>query len=592
MPERTYLQRKLAALSKASNTAGIQHMIVPGYSGTFPVGPNTRAINGVPRSKFTLPTAPPTAKPPVTPRALPTSLSNLPRTPVNTSFRPVASTSSIQRAQPSSTSIPTISSVASTRPRQSLPAMSPISAVPAKPTSSFGGVTPPVQPAAPSVPRQPAMGQGVGRVLSPPSPPTQPMGVTPSAVQRAPMITSPATTVGQDARPRVRPVPQVMQPAGSSPTAPAYMSSATQRSDVSPRTVSPLSRMTPSTFNSSPQLSMPRAPRPTLSPSMPSRSRLTSLPADSNASIASTRPKLNPTPYGMPTTVTPASEIQPVATPPVLSGTPGFAPEMTSKVREYTNKWYNPVLTSNRQPLPVSTSHSYQSLGDHVGRHYANVPGGFNAAIAASQRAQRLHDQGANGVAPLNRSTWPSFSREAITDRTIPTNVTIGLRPGKATGFSFAQGQSPANRPVSVLATRDGNVPAGTLEHELTHSVIGSPSNQSPSTWTPHATTLGDRGKYLLNPAEVDVRLAEIKRWHAGRTGRLVDNPEEAARAWNEWHAPKLPGNDKTNSPFGPLGPTYRDGSYDKLPDNMKQEFQRRMIELVNSRNNSAQGLA
>lgn len=81
--------------------------------------------------------------------------------------------------------------------------------------------------------------------------------------------------------------------------------------------------------------------------------------------------------------------------------------------------------------------------------------------------------------------------------------------------------------------------------------------------------------KYLLNPAETDVRLAEIKRQYAHQTGTLVETPEQAQDAW-KWYQQ----NQDKLSPDMTLEPEQFE-LYDSLPEEQKTQLFHRMPELV-----------
>ena len=254
------------------------------------------------------------------------------------------------------------------------------------------------------------------------------------------------------------------------------------------------------------------------------------------------------------------------------------------------------ILTEQeRNAFIDDTEGSHQSLGKHIGRWYDKAPGGFDKAVADAQTAQNVNDGGQR----LDRNKWVRYPASAV-DAKIPTNIPKSLMPLKVTGYSSAFGGTPEQRPITVPHPRGQKANQNTLEHELTHSAFG----QSPRSLAGKPTSDkdlvamggGDYNKYLLNPVEVDVRLAEIKRRYANETGRIVDTPQKARAAWDWFHSPNASvkkykntsGQTYPTSPGQPATwyddrPTYRDneGSYDRLPEETKKEFQLRMMELV-----------
>ena len=155
-------------------------------------------------------------------------------------------------------------------------------------------------------------------------------------------------------------------------------------------------------------------------------------------------------------------------------------------------------------------------------------------------------------------------------------------------GYDATDGKHPLDNVGSVprRMARSGGMPVeedwlgqttfvtpgqqGTVEHELTHSAYGGPFSSDPrsrerGSYTPADPTprwqgvpprdadgnpnedyVGqtmktyspdDQKSYARQstPIEMDPRIAEIKRSYAASTGRLVNSPEEAERAWKWW---------------------------------------------------------
>ena len=309
------------------------------------------------------------------------------------------------------------------------------------------------------------------------------------------------------------------------------------------------------------------------------------------------------------------------------------------------------------------------TLGQHIGRWYTNT-GGLNTAINSAQQAQQNRNPKI-----LHENAWPKWQPSDVTQRTVPVRVGVDdpFASGTWSPADAAQGhqsalvqvrpqlgyQQDANGKWNEVPKTDaqGNfIPLqATLEHELSHNSYirdkdtrdaqrAAQNNPTENTAPDYRPNLGpeslanDEGtrKYLLNPAETDVRLAEIKRRYAHHTGKLVETPAQAHEAWNWWreNSPRLHGesvelpgdpdiNQKSTSfydqgnknPFGTgstrpirewwdkqhnrepvqnweeerptLGPDQFK-LYDALPDNEKQQLFHRMPELVQQQNANA----
>ena len=451
----------------APKPGGIRHLAIPGRQGTFPVGPNTVAIDGYPVAKMIDPAGTP---------------------------RPIA------------------------------PAPKP---------------QPPIQPVAPSQPVRPIMATMPGQA------PMQVPGVTPSS----PIV-------------------------ARSPTSGATPIAATMSVPQGPLAIAP---------GMQPQ--RPVQPQfPVVSPSIGDRSKVAPRPM---VPVGSSPVVKQPSPVA----------IAPIAPAPVISGgSPGYA-EPTwhgqkygsgTVLRDHGAKSYAPILDASGGVIPQVNTNTRQSLGDHIGRYYGNVPGGLDAAMESASRARVAN----NEAGALNRNQWSQFPMENVTRREVPVNIQEGVNPGRTNGFSYMAPPLLSDRAVSVAQSPGEPFRQGTLEHELSHSTFGQA--QSGPDMYPNAGSyiktqdpaLKARGMYLMQNPEIDVRLAEVKRWYAAKTGRLADSPEESQKAWDMWHAEGLPADNEQESPFGAYGPTYKGGVYNSLPDSVKKEMQRRMMELVSNDGN------
>jgi hypothetical protein len=231
------------------------------------------------------------------------------------------------------------------------------------------------------------------------------------------------------------------------------------------------------------------------------------------------------------------------------------------------------------------------TLGAQIGRWYDNA-GGLDAAISGAQEAQKNRDPRV-----LDGLLWPKWKPGDVTKR-MPqaVNRVAGLDNGTngqwhagTTEILLRAGEDPA--------TGEPLVGQGALEHELSHNAFSrnadttrqqrDPLRADARDWiVPHGD---DYKAYLLSPPEVDVRLAEIKRHYAHHTGRLVDSPEEAQKAWEWWRWNQLnfmPGFDEQIERPGD-NPTLDPEDfywYDSQPPQMKEQMLHRMPELVSSR--------
>jgi superfamily II DNA or RNA helicase len=302
------------------------------------------------------------------------------------------------------------------------------------------------------------------------------------------------------------------------------------------------------------------------------------------------------------------------------------------------------------------------TLGQHIGRWYTNT-GGLDKAINSAQQAQQNRNPQV-----LSEAAWPKWQPSDVTQRTAPVRVSNDLvtangiwNPANpALGapnplvrvqpqWGFQQGANGKWREAPKTDAQGNLIPyQPTLEHELSHNSYirdkavldaqrAAQNNPVENTVPDYRPNFGPRllakdeetRKYVLNPAEIDARLAEVKRRYAHYTGKLVETPEHAQEAWNWWreNSPRLHGesvelpgdpdiNQKSTSfydqgnknPFGtgsvrPIrewwDKQYNRGPaqnweeerptlspdqfklYDALPDANKQQLFQRMPELV-----------
>ena len=206
------------------------------------------------------------------------------------------------------------------------------------------------------------------------------------------------------------------------------------------------------------------------------------------------------------------------------------------------------------------------SLQEQVGRYYPAESGGVAGAINKAQEAQEKNPGN------LDRKRWPLQTREGIEgDQLVGYGpAEEGVRPNAAAYYQSPQTDALGIRGLSQEHTipgisyiNDANDDSfggetdeqNSLEHELTHgSILGGPDGRTPGIggeirkntgpFSPSREYKGENkdhnpsmyyGKkdlgYAMSPAEIDVRLAEVKRRYAKHTGIIVDTPEKAEQA-------------------------------------------------------------
>jgi hypothetical protein len=226
------------------------------------------------------------------------------------------------------------------------------------------------------------------------------------------------------------------------------------------------------------------------------------------------------------------------------------------------------------------------TLGAQIGRWYETA-GGLDKAIAAAQQSQQQRPPGV-----LSSTLWPKWTPQDVTQR---RPAAVKTKPaqemGRAKGLWLAD--------ESEVWLREEDADQATLEHELSHNAYsrdGStvtrqsrPINWAHQNWDVPEGEDRQFEAYTLDPPEVDVRLAEIKRHYAHHTGRIVDSPEEAQRAWDwyrQWQRNFKPGiKPKIERPGD--NPTMHESQfelYDSLPEAMRKQMLHRMPELVGPR--------
>lgn len=268
---------------------------------------------------------------------------------------------------------------------------------------------------------------------------------------------------------------------------------------------------------------------------------LTKLPPKPKPVAAPPKPTLKPLP--------------PSQVPSIVGGTMNRASmggrESTSKpLQQADSQWWNPFqsgaearrgesLAQRQQAIQRPSFHAQTDLASNVGRWYENA-GGYPAAEAAAMQAQ--HNNTMRPPTGDWRKTWPSFSAKSLHkpvdvyvqgQEGVPASNGVSVN-GADTIWLDAPGVSAVNKAAPT------QLPQNTLEHELSHASYGVNSLEPfplPQE-TKSNPPIGYSDKYVdytLIPAEIDVRLAEIKRRFAHETGTLVETPQQAEQAWDWW---------------------------------------------------------
>ena len=235
-----------------------------------------------------------------------------------------------------------------------------------------------------------------------------------------------------------------------------------------------------------------------------------------------------------------------------------------------------------------------KTLRGEVNRWYDNA-GGFNNAVDKAQVAQRNRN-----TSVLGNSKWPKWSPQQLDNK---VNVTKGKNWRENFGVSgFYTPSIGSLRSPSIHLSNNSN--QAVLEHEMSHSVFNPGisntikgmafgTNDAHSNKSPNTGFLDSGHKrYISDPGEVDVRLAEIKRRYAKSTGKLVTNPQEAQEAWSWWkqNSNSYPSAINSDNPNDNNSPTMHSSEfeyYDGAPQNIKKQYFNRMPELVSNSSNN-----
>jgi len=265
------------------------------------------------------------------------------------------------------------------------------------------------------------------------------------------------------------------------------------------------------------------------------------------------------------------------------------------------------VATSNPETVPVTFRQA-------VSRWYGNTPGGFDEAVASSQKALREHGD----VYPHSNS--PAYGRwnPEDVDSPTPARVNWNLGPFDARGSYSGSRRDITINPVFLEARPQAINP--TIEHEVTHALMDKGRPDGPlgmEEWnnasqrfdnTPYGSAslamqprlaaqyngggpgasfaeeslrpLVEQEKYAMKRAELDPRIAEVRRRYAFYAGKDVLTPKDASDAWDWWRSNRGWLEDFTQPTDTPSMTYSQFNTYDSLPPESKQIMFKRMTQV------------
>lgn len=218
---------------------------------------------------------------------------------------------------------------------------------------------------------------------------------------------------------------------------------------------------------------------------------------------------------------------------------------------------------ADHRPLPETTAHYSVPLNDeerwvyrHYGAsegtdhyvlnttlrwqlqtHYRDVPGGIDQAVTDAKAAA---DANRGRLGPLDIGDLnPDMRRRCLITR---QRFTSGVR---AASTMFTQMHELFGRSPAVVVSESCEDPGDALRHELVHvsrSWSGDDERRSLQIVGSGLIPSSLHAQFF-SPAEIDPRLAVVKRTYSQMTGRPVRGAKEAAAAW-EWaksNAARLP---------------------------------------------------
>lgn len=230
---------------------------------------------------------------------------------------------------------------------------------------------------------------------------------------------------------------------------------------------------------------------------------------------------------------------------------------------------------------------THETLRDHIHNDYVTAPGGLNEAIRLAQKAQKSHAGG-----PFDR-----WSPDVVDDPRLvsrpkrewpPLGTSAKHKDALGLTFMFPRGRS-------VFINPDGGDTPWTQKHEMTHATLGSsdtkpiiPAHRAdlkrthtiPSKWKLLGDTEieseipADYWNYASSPAELDPRIAAVKREYVNASGEHVKTKADAEKAI-QWYQ-------KKHGPTSAGPRNINDGDIiDVKEESLRDAIKQRMLEVV-----------
>jgi hypothetical protein len=257
-----------------------------------------------------------------------------------------------------------------------------------------------------------------------------------------------------------------------------------------------------------------------------------------------------------------------------------------------------------------------QVVGKRIGRWYTKAPNGFPRAVSLAQAAIAKHDKAnafkdmvatvsgsyANATDEfevIRRGYFPAWNKNVLLEQPDFWSVPAGRNPSVLGVTHFRQGFQGF-----ILLARE--LPRDQLsavyDHELTHYYIlsGNPNSVRNASLRCLLTDgevldavvlaafgeITDRNmaaaKYWLQPAEVDVCLAEIKRRYVFVHKKHLDHFEHSPqRVWEWWRTKGATLSRTSDEPATIIGNTERFILLDSLPSFVRAWLFKRLLEIV-----------
>jgi hypothetical protein len=206
---------------------------------------------------------------------------------------------------------------------------------------------------------------------------------------------------------------------------------------------------------------------------------------------------------------------------------------------------------------------STKTLREDISRWYEPA-GGIDKAIDAANVAMQQPEE-------LPFRNWDT----RMLDEQVPV-VMAPLDP-KINGLYSAKTRR-------IFFNNDEIPTQNSIEHERSHSVFGPDQGKGIPLEDEGSKYTGARNtRYISQPQEIDVRLANIKRHYAYNTGKIVTTPEEALEAIKWWGRNSDDFEQQAPEREQPaFRPQAEAGTYLLLPEEERNKVLRRMPKVVN----------